>query len=58
LGLTFYGNDPIYYSWITNGGRAESKAGVVDFIIGQKFLENYYSVYDTTNSRVGFATRT
>jgi hypothetical protein len=30
----------------------------VDFIIGQKFLENYYSVYDSTKGRVGFATRT
>lgn len=28
----------------------------VNTIIGQKFLENYYSVYDTTNSRIGFAT--
>ncbi|KAF7985434.1 hypothetical protein HWV62_5163 [Athelia sp. TMB] len=32
-----------YYSWIGNGG---SKG--VDFIIGQKFLENYYSVFDAT----------
>ncbi|KAF7985427.1 hypothetical protein HWV62_5149 [Athelia sp. TMB] len=41
-----------YYSWIGSGGSSG-----VDFIIGQKFLENYYSVFDTTNSRVGFATR-
>ncbi|KZP09214.1 acid protease [Athelia psychrophila] len=41
------------YSWIGNGGSSS-----VDFIIGQKFLENYYSIYDTTNSRVGFASRT
>ncbi|KZP29103.1 acid protease [Athelia psychrophila] len=39
------------YSWIGDGG-----ASGVDFIIGQKFLENYYSVFDTTNSQVGFAT--
>ncbi|KAF7981201.1 hypothetical protein HWV62_34527 [Athelia sp. TMB] len=32
-----------YYSWIGNGGSSS-----VDFIIGQKFLENYYSVFDTT----------
>ncbi|KAF8317957.1 putative aspartyl protease [Clavulina sp. PMI_390] len=43
-----------YYAWI-----AESVPDAVgpSFILGQKFLENYYSVYDTTNSRIGFATR-
>jgi hypothetical protein len=41
-----------YYSWITDGGNSG-----VNTIIGQKFLENYYSVYDTTNQRIGFATR-
>ncbi|KZP23602.1 acid protease [Athelia psychrophila] len=40
-----------YYSWIGDGG-----ASSVDFIIGQKFLENYYSVFDTANKQVGFAT--
>jgi hypothetical protein len=40
-----------YYSYIGSGGSSG-----VDFIIGQKFLENYYSVFDTTNARVGFAT--
>ncbi|KAF8317927.1 acid protease [Clavulina sp. PMI_390] len=44
-----------FYSWINNGG---SVAADVNFIIGQKFLENYYSVFDTTNSRIGFATST
>ncbi|KAF5542388.1 hypothetical protein FNAPI_9965 [Fusarium napiforme] len=39
-----------YYSWISDGGSSG-----VNIIIGQKFLENYYSVYDTTNSRIGFA---
>ncbi|KAF7321189.1 Aspartic protease [Mycena chlorophos] len=43
-----------YYSWISAGGTS---AADVNFIIGQKFLENYYSVFDTSNSRVGFATR-
>ncbi|KAI8065613.1 aspartic proteinase [Gongronella butleri] len=42
-----------YYSLIGDLGTG---AGL-DFILGQKFLENYYSIYDTTNSRVGFATR-
>ena len=27
----------------------------LDFINGYTFLERYYSVYDTTNSRLGFA---
>ncbi|KAL7892101.1 aspartic peptidase domain-containing protein [Trichoderma sp. SZMC 28014] len=40
-----------YYAFITDGGSSG-----VDTIIGQKFLENYYSVFDTTNSRIGFAT--
>jgi hypothetical protein len=39
-----------YYAWIDDGGSSG-----VDTIIGQKFLENYYSVFDTTNSRIGFA---
>lgn len=42
-----------YYAWINNGGSSG-----VNCIIGQKFLENYYSVFDTTNQRIGFATRT
>ncbi|TVY38284.1 Polyporopepsin [Lachnellula occidentalis] len=40
-----------YYAWINDGGSSG-----VNTIIGQKFLENYYSVFDTTNSRIGFAT--
>ena len=40
-----------YYAWINDGG-----ASGVNTIIGQKFLENYYSVYDTTGGRIGFAT--
>ncbi|KAG9242820.1 aspartic peptidase domain-containing protein [Calycina marina] len=40
-----------YYAWINDGG-----ASGVNTIIGQKFLENFYSVFDTTNSRIGFAT--
>lgn len=52
---SYYGLSSSYsYSWINNGG---SSAADVNFIIGQKFLENYYSVFDTTNSRIGFATR-
>lgn len=40
-----------FYAWINDGGSSG-----VNTIIGQKFLENYYSVFDTTNSRIGFAT--
>lgn len=49
----YYGLDDknSYYSWIGDGGNSG-----VDTIIGQKFLENYYAVFDTTNSRIGFAT--
>ncbi|KAJ6563812.1 aspartic peptidase domain-containing protein [Mycena capillaripes] len=41
-----------FFGWIADGG---STAADINFIIGQKFLENYYSEFDTTNSRVGFA---
>ena len=27
-----------------------------DFVNGQSFLERFYSVFDTANKRVGFAT--
>lgn len=40
-----------YYAWVNDGGTSG-----VNTIIGQKFLENYFSVYDTTNARIGFAT--
>ncbi|KAJ7258382.1 aspartic peptidase domain-containing protein [Mycena haematopus] len=43
-----------FFGWIADGG---SVAADINFIIGQKFLENFYSVFDTTNNRVGFATR-
>lgn len=49
---SFYGlSSGKYYAWINDGGSSG-----VNTIIGQKFLENYYSVYDTTNARIGFAT--
>jgi hypothetical protein len=40
-----------YYAWITDGGSSG-----INTIIGQKFLENYYAVFDNTNSRIGIAT--
>lgn len=49
---SFYGlQSGKYYAWINNGGSSG-----VNTIVGQKFLEQYYSVFDTTNSRIGFAT--
>ncbi|KAH7129058.1 putative aspartic protease [Dactylonectria macrodidyma] len=49
---SYYGlSSSKYYAWINDGGSSG-----VNTIIGQKFLENYYSVYDTTNARIGFAT--
>lgn len=40
-----------FYAWINNGGSSG-----LNCIIGQKFLEQYYAVFDTTNARIGFAT--
>ncbi|CZS88419.1 uncharacterized protein RAG0_00173 [Rhynchosporium agropyri] len=46
-----FGLDPgKYYAFLHDGGTEEYTT-----IIGQKFLEYYYSVYDETNSRIGFA---
>ncbi|CZT13038.1 probable aspartic proteinase precursor [Rhynchosporium agropyri] len=39
-----------YYALISAGGLSG-----VNCLIGLKFLEHYYSVYDETNSRIGFA---
>lgn len=49
------------------GGTTDAIYGIVndlgtpsgeglDFINGQTFIERFYSVFDTTNSQVGFAT--
>ncbi|KAJ6480983.1 putative aspartic protease [Mycena sanguinolenta] len=43
-----------FYGWISDGGNVTAN---INYVFGQKFLENYYSVYDTTNNRVGLATR-
>jgi hypothetical protein len=48
----YWGLNPgIYYAWINDGGSSG-----INTMIGQKFLENYYTVLDTTQSRIGFAT--
>ena len=45
--------DKIYLIVGDNGSNSGSG---LDFITGQAFLERFYTVYDTTNKRVGFAT--
>lgn len=45
--------DDIYL--VVNDIGSDSGSGL-DFINGYTFLERFYSVFDTTNSRVGFAT--
>ena len=42
------------YLIVTDNG-SNSGSGL-DFIAGQTFLERFYTVYDTANQRVGFAT--
>ncbi|XWX00821.1 hypothetical protein V2A60_008843 [Cordyceps javanica] len=46
-----------YYAWIAPGGYEVDVQGRpnVDTIVGQKFLEHYYSVFDAENSRIGLA---
>ncbi|KAF8933706.1 family A1 protease [Dissophora ornata] len=43
----------VHYTYFSTLGFDSS----LDAIIGQKFLENFYSVFDTTNNRVGLAPR-
>jgi hypothetical protein len=44
--------------WLTTRCRVtDGGASGVNMIIGQKFLENFYSVFDSANHRVGFAKR-
>ncbi|KAG0704600.1 acid protease [Suillus ampliporus] len=47
------GQAGVQYGVIINMG-ANSGEGL-DFIIGQKFMEKYYAVFDTDDNRVGFA---
>ena len=44
---------PVY---IVSETLGEDDGSGLDFIIGQKFLENYVSIYDGDEHRVGFAT--
>ncbi|KZP09886.1 family A1 protease [Athelia psychrophila] len=48
------GNDSSIYLVVGNSGLPSGDG--LDFINGYAFLERFYSVFDTTNKRVGFAT--
>ncbi|KAF8335926.1 putative cathepsin E [Cantharellus anzutake] len=43
--------DTRYFAWLAAIGYGAD----IEFILGQKFLEHYYSVYDATSKRVGLA---
>ncbi|KAG6334306.1 hypothetical protein ID866_4785 [Astraeus odoratus] len=44
------------YVYLVVGDIGWNSGSGLDFINGQTFLERFYSVFDTSNSRVGFAT--
>jgi hypothetical protein len=52
---TYIGGSTSYIYLVVNSLGTPSGQGL-DFINGYTFLERFYSVFDTTNSRVGFAT--
>ncbi|KAG0695389.1 aspartic peptidase domain-containing protein, partial [Suillus ampliporus] len=52
---TYLGGSSGYIYLVVNDIGTPSGEGL-DFINGQTFLERFYSVFDTTNARVGFAT--
>jgi hypothetical protein len=52
---TYIGGSSSYIYLIVSSIGAPSGEGL-DFINGYTFLERFYSVFDTTNSQVGFAT--
>ncbi|KAG0707572.1 aspartic peptidase domain-containing protein [Suillus ampliporus] len=47
---------PAGYIYLVVNNLGEPSGEGLDFINGQTFLERFYSVFDTTNARVGFAT--
>ena len=51
---TAIGGDPNSIYLVIGDIGTRTGAGL-DFINGQTFLERFYSVFDTTNSRVGIA---
>lgn len=50
----FWGGDASKrYGVLANLGS--NSGGGFDFVLGQKFLERYYSIYDADNNRIGLA---
>lgn len=47
------GQDGVQYGTVGNLGTDSGEG--LDFIIGQKFMEKYYAVFDSHDNRVGFA---
>jgi cathepsin E len=54
LNTAIGGNANSIYLVVNNIGTATGQG--LDFIDGYTFLERFYSVFDTTNKRVGLAT--
>ena len=52
---TFIGGSSTSIYLVVNDIGSPTGSGL-DFINGYTFLERFYSVFDTTNNRVGFAT--
>ncbi|KAH9944871.1 acid protease [Amylocystis lapponica] len=49
-----WGGEPgVQYGYVGPLGAFSGEG--LDFIIGQKFMERFYAIFDTTNNRVGFA---
>jgi len=49
-----WGGEPgVQYGVVTNLGTNSGEG--LDFILGQKFMERFYAVFDTDDNRVGFA---
>ncbi|EIW85643.1 acid protease [Coniophora puteana RWD-64-598 SS2] len=51
--IAWGGSAGVQYGVVGNLGSLSGEG--LDFIVGQKFMERYYAIFDTLNSRVGFA---
>ncbi|KAG2069742.1 acid protease [Suillus decipiens] len=50
------GKEDSIYLIVTNRGTYSGQEGCSDFSLGYVFMQRFYVAYDSTNSRVGFAT--